>query len=86
MVDGNEVVVAGGDAELEVAGGEVALEQGGLLPRALRPVQLWQQPLELETNLRDETPWRSLLAKIVGAFSVIITSRRFVSNSDNNHN
>ena len=40
MVDGNEVVVAGGDAELEVAGGEVALEQGGLLPRALRPVQL----------------------------------------------
>ena len=40
MVDGNEVVVAGGDAELEVSGGEVALEQGGLLPRALGPVQL----------------------------------------------
>ena len=40
MVDGNEVVVAGGDAELEVAGGEVALEQSRLLPRALGPVQL----------------------------------------------
>ena len=40
MVDGNEVVVSGGDAELEVSRGEVTLEQGGLLPRALGPVQL----------------------------------------------
>ena len=40
MVYGNEVVVAGGDAELEVSGGEVALEQGGLLPSAIGPVQL----------------------------------------------